>query len=489
MRVAFLTSEVSPFCKTGGLADVSAALPSALLAAGADVHVFAPYYREVRRYLRTHDLLGALAVDAIFVHRLGHGHFVTLARKGAPTFHFLDCPLYFEREGLYGPSASEDYPDNAARFGLFCHAVLERSEALAGGPIDVYHCNDWQAALAPVLLRDGRGPAVAASVMGIHNLAYQGVFDRPALDELGLDPALFTTEALEYYGNICLLKGGIVFADAITTVSPSYAEEILTPDTGMGLDGVLRDHADRLTGILNGIDVEAWNPATDMRIARHFNQGSLAGKAACRRAVLEELSLPDDPETPLAAVISRLVPQKGIDLLAELVPRFPELGVRLVVVGTGEAALEAQLRELAAAHPEHVAVRIAFDDNLAHRVQAGADLYLMPSRFEPCGLGQMYAMAYGTIPIAHAVGGLRDTIVDATEATLADGSATGFLCSEASAEALAEALERAIDCFRHQPEVWHSLQIAAMSRDSSWAPSAGAHLEVYERALARRRSY
>jgi starch synthase len=488
MRVAFLTSEVSPYCKTGGLADVSAALPAALHAAGAEVHVFAPYYRQVRRYLRTHDLAGGLAVGKLFVHRLGHAHFVTLRRKGAPTFHFLDCPLYYERDGLYGPSGAEDFPDNAARFGLFCHAVAAQAAEVAGGPIDVFHANDWQTGLVPVLVRDRRGPGAAAAVMGIHNLAYPGIFEPAAIDPLEIDRSLFHPAALEYYGKVCLLKGGVVFADAITTVSPTYAEEILSPEMGMGLDGVLRDHRERMVGILNGIDVDNWNPASDPRIVRHYHRGALAGKAACRRALLAEMSLPDDFEAPVAAVISRLVPQKGIDLVADLVDGpLRALGVRLVVVGSGDPALERRLRGLAAAHPDQIAVRITFDDKLAHRVEAGADLFLMPSRFEPCGLGQMYAMAYGTVPVAAAVGGLRDTIVDAGEATLADGTATGFLFHPVDADHLAAAIGRAVACYRQDAAAWRAIMVAGMARDASWGPAASAHLAVYDRALARRR--
>ena len=483
MRVVFATSEATPFCKTGGLADVSSALPRALVASGeVDVHVFLPYYRTTRRYLRDQGWSRQLTVAAFFADGRGHGHFLSLVRAGEPTWHFLDCPLYFERDGLYG-AADGDFADNAARFAFFCRAIHAVAPKLCGGPPDVIHANDWQTALLPVLARTDP----CATVMSIHNLAFQGNFEAAAMSEIGVDWSLFNIDALEFYNKVSLLKGGIVFADALTTVSPSYAEEILDPERGMAFDGILRVHADRLVGILNGIDTSLWNPAVDPAIARTYHPGDMRGKVACRRALAAEFGLPDDPATPIAAVISRLVFQKGSDLVAEVAPRLAEIGARLVLVGTGAAELEEQFRSLAAAHPEHVAVRIDFDEELAHRVEAGADLFLMPSRFEPCGLNQMYSMAYGTLPLAHAVGGLRDTIIDATPATLADRSATGFLFTEASADGLLECLRRAVATYREDQSSWQSMIAAGMERDFGWQRAAAAYLEVYRQALARRR--
>ncbi len=482
MRVVFATSEATPFSKTGGLADVSAALPRALVASGeVDVHVFLPYYRATRRFLRDRGWSDELTVDAFFADGRGHGHFLTLARAGEPTWHFLDCPLYFERDGLYG-GADGDYEDNAARFAFFCHAVNAVAAELCGGAPEVIHANDWQTALLPVLARHGR----CATVMSLHNLAFQGNFAAEAMNDIGVDWSLFNIDALEFYGKVSLLKGGVVFADALTTVSPSYAEEILEPELGMAFDGILRVHGERLVGILNGIDSAVWSPATDASIASTYHPGDMRGKAACRRALAAEFGLPDDTDTPIAAVISRLAVQKGSDLIAEVAPRLAELGARLVLVGTGDVELEERFRALAAADPEHVAVRIDFDEDLAHRVEAGADLFLMPSRFEPCGLNQMYSMAYGTLPLAHAVGGLRDTIIDATPETLADHSATGFLFTEASADALLDCLRRAVATYRDEPAAWQAMVAAGMERDFGWQRAADAYLEVYRRAIARR---
>jgi starch synthase len=492
VRVAFVSSEVVPFCKTGGLADVSAALPRALarLAGGPEVHVLLPLYRETRRSLEEMSLHLADAGVAVEVggpipHPLGR--FFTLEQPDAPKVHFLDCPVYFDRDGLYGPGGTADYLDNAKRFDFFCSAVVDAVPRLIGAPVDVFHSNDWQSALVAVLTRDRRGSDASATVLSIHNLAYQGNFSKETLREIGLEWSLFTPEAMEFYDRVSLLKGGIVFADAITTVSPTYAREIQTPEGGAGLDGVLRDHADRLTGILNGIDTNEWNPATDPNLPATYSPDDMSGKVQCKRALLEEMALPVDLSAPLVAVITRLAYQKGMDTLADIAAKLPGMGARFALLGSGDPALEGRFRALAARHPEHIAACFGYDEVLAHRIEAGADIFVMPSRYEPCGLNQMYSMAYGTVPVARAVGGLKDTIVDATEEAIADGTATGFLYQEISASQLLGALTRAVDLYRERPDAWRGLIRTGMSRDFSWARAARAYVDVYRAAIERRR--
>jgi len=493
VKVAFVTSEATPLCKTGGLADVSAALPRALirLAGGPDLHLFLPLYRETRRAIARlgFDLVDA-GVNATVRGSVVHppGRFCTVQRPGEPTTHLLDCPVYFDRDGLYGPWGSADYLDNPRRFAYFCRAVQAHAPALMGATPDVFHLNDWQSALLAVVAREAHGDSAPATVLSIHNLAYQGNFDKAALPELGLGWELFTPDTLEFYDRVSLLKGGIVFADAITTVSPTYAEEIQTPEGGAGLDGVLRDHAERLSGILNGIAVNEWSPSRDQHLPARYDAKDLSGKKLCKRALLAEMGLPEDDGTPLVAVVSRLAYQKGMDMLAEIAPRLPEIGARLALLGSGEPALENRFRELARELPEHISARLAYDEALSHRMEAGADIFVMPSRYEPCGLNQMYSMVYGTVPVARSVGGLKDTIVDATAERIADGTATGFLYEELSPKALLATLRRAVRLFREDPDVWDGLRRAGMTRDFSWARAAASYMDIYRAALERRRT-
>jgi len=490
LKVLFVTSEFAPLIKTGGLADVSGSLPLALQALGVDVRVLLPAYPAVLR---------ALAVD------WGDARWLTpvasVAAVGAmPSANLLlarspqgldlllvDCPSLFDRPGnpYLGPDG-KDWPDNDLRFGL-----LSQVAALLGSPAcplpwrpDLVHSNDWQAALAPVYQRHlsyGPGPR-AASVVTIHNLAYQGLFPPTALARLGLPAPSFSMDGVEFFGQLSFLKGGLACADAITTVSPTYAREICSEPLGFGLQGLLSARAGVLTGILNGVDTAYWDPARDPLIARRYDARTLEDKRANKRALQAALGLAAEDDTPVLGVVSRLVEQKGIDLIAQVMAAVVDAPAQFAIQGTGERAIEARLLELAAAHPRRVGVRIAFDERLAHLIEAGADVFLMPSRFEPCGMNQMYSQRYGTLPIVCRTGGLADSVVDCTPQTAAAGTATGFSFEPASASALAGAIGRALELYR-QPQSWAALQRSAMASDVSWKASAAQYVRVYERAL------
>jgi starch synthase len=410
-----------------------------------------------------------------------------LRRPGLADHWFLDCPDLFDREGLYGPGGGVEYGDNHVRFAALCQAAVEHGAELLGGEVDVLHGHDWQAGLVPVLLRRDPARARTAAVFTIHNLAYRGLSPAWALADLGLPAADFTMDRLEYFGQLSLLKGGLLDADVVTTVSPSYAAEILEPIAGEGLDGVLRGPVRRLVGIVNGIDQDAWDPARDPAIAAPYSAADPAGKAACRRALAAEHGLALGERTVIAALVSRFAEQKGVDLIAELVPELYAMDVRLVVLGAGDAALEDRFRYLGRVFREHVHVHVGFDVARARRIYAGADVFLMPSRFEPCGISQLYAMRYGTIPLVHAVGGLRDTVTDPGDEGLAAGEGTGIRFAFADLIGLRWALGRALALYRDRPAGWQRLLRAAMRRDSSWAPSARAYRALYDEVVGARR--
>ncbi|HMA88351.1 MAG TPA: glycogen synthase GlgA [Burkholderiales bacterium] len=469
LRVLYATPETAPWAKTGGLGDVAEALPRALEAAGADVRVLVPAYPSITRELSRTTVIADFAPFASFpAARL-------LGAPGEPALWLLDCPAYYARPG--GPYQSPqgiDWPDNHLRFGLLSRVAA----LLAGGagPLawrpEVLHCNDWQCGLAPAYLAFADG-ARAASVMTLHNLAYQGLFPAAVLAELALPAGSFTPDGLEYYGKLSFLKAGLRYADLLTTVSPTYAREIQGPELGFGLDGLLRQRAADLVGILNGIDTDTWNPARDPLIAERYDAARLDAKAANKAALQRAFGLPQAPDVPLAAMASRLVPQKGADLVPGAAEEIVRRGAQLALLGTGERDLEDAWRALAASHPRHIATRIAFDEPLAHLVEAGADLFLMPSRFEPCGLNQFYSMRYGTLPLVRRTGGLADSVSEQT----------GFLFDEASAQSFGAALGRALDAWHDRAE-WRARQLAGMARDFGWQAPARAYLAAYRRALA-----
>jgi len=403
-----------------------------------------------------------------------------LPPSGIPLW-LVEQPRFFDREGLYG-EAGRDYPDNLARFTFFCRAVAAWLGRAAWAP-DVIHCNDWQTALLPVLLRV-EGASRAATVLTIHNLAYQGRFPAEQFPLTGLPPSVFTVRGLEFWGEVNLLKGGLYFADVLNTVSETYAREIQTPEFGAGLDGVLRDRREDLYGILNGVDYRAWDPAVDPLLPARYSAEDLAGKGVCKQALQRELGLREAPEVPLIGMVTRLADQKGLDLVAAVLDDLLARGVQFVLLGTGEPRYHALFAGLAARHPSQVGVRLGFDDPLAHRIEAGADIFLMPSRYEPSGLNQLYSLRYGTVPVVRRTGGLADSIVDATPEALARGTANGFVFEAYAPAALIAALSRALHAFR-DPATWSALQRRGMREDFSWARSAGRYVELYARAAAR----
>ena len=470
LSVLFATPECAPLVKTGGLGDVSGALPAALVAEGIDARILLPGYTEV--LARTADAIELAALEV-----LGHPVRLLESRAGVVPLLVLDSPkLYARGGGPYQADDGDDWEDNAMRFG-----VLSRVAALLGSaasPLpwrpDVVHCNDWPTALAPLYLRFGPAPH-AASVMTIHNLAFQGQFPWHQVDDLDLPEESRGMEGLEFHGRASFLKAGIVYADAITTVSPTYAREIQAPELGFGLEGVLGERARDLHGVLNGIDTALWNPSTDPHLAATYGVLTLERKIANKRLLKKRLGLGGPDDLPLLGVVSRITHQKGMDVLAKAIPDLRALPAQLAIVGTGDRDMVTKLKAAQAEDPANVAVHIGFDEALAHIVEAGADIFLMPSRFEPCGMNQMYSQRYGTPPVANATGGLVDTVVDD------DGEApeaTGFLIPEASVDALVVGARRAVTAYRDARR-WKRLQMRGMSRDFGWEPAAREYARIY----------
>lgn len=491
LRILMLSSEVVPFSKTGGLADVVGALAHALSERGHQVQVVSPLYgpeQGSKSPALAADLCPLPSSMQVRAEVLGGVQelrvFQSPKAKGSPEFYFLSHP-WFERKGFYGDEYGE-FGDNHLRFALLNRGALDLCRRHLGIP-NILHLHDWQSALAAVDLR-GHGREVGVDreafkhsklVFTVHNLAYMGRFEHRHLAELGLGDELFTPETLEFYQAGALIKGGILWADAITTVSPRYAFEVQTPELGYGLDGLLRSRNEVLHGILNGIDTSEWNPASDVHLPAHYNSQDQEGKRLCKLALLKEMGLPfkspEDAQAPLFGVVARLAWQKGIDLVAEITPQLLQRGGKLVILGTGEPDLEARLRILAEQFPRSVAIRLGFNEALAHRIEAGSDIFLMPSRYEPCGLNQLYSLRYGTVPVVRAVGGLDDTV---EELDSHHASGNGFKFGAASSGALWSAVLRAFDAYA-QPEVWQALIRRGMEADFSWDASARAYEELF----------
>ncbi len=482
MKVLFAASEVAPLIKTGGLADVSGALPAALRAIGVDVRILVPGYPQVIAQLGRHETVATFdALPGFPSARLLSGKMAS----GVPLL-VLDCPPLYERDGgPYQDASGHDWADNALRFGLLSRvaALLGGRESPLGWRPDLVHCNDWQTGLTPAWLRFTSGSA--PSVFAIHNLAFQGIFPPETVSELHLPPSCFGIDGVEYYGSLSFLKAGLFYADHITTVSPNYAKEIQKEPLGFGMQGMLAMRRNELTGILNGIDTEEWNPATDPHLAKKYSRARMAGKAANKEALQSRMGLNPDPDVPLLGVVSRLTHQKGLDLLLEIAPLLAELPAQLAMLGTGEVQMEMTARDLPQRYPGQIGVHIGFSEDLSHLIEAGADLFVMPSRFEPCGLNQLYSQCYGTPPIVHATGGLADSVVDCTEETLEDGTASGFAFLGMTAENLYAAIRRAITLYHDQAK-WKALRRNCMSKDFSWEHSAEAYRAVYLKVLGRR---
>ena len=477
MRVVFAASECVPFSKTGGLADVVGALPRALAALGHQVSVYVPRYRQTK-------LVNAETVVAsVTVPFDDHYRFCSVVSGGSHAgvdFYFVEYPLYFDRDALYGTSAG-DYPDNAERYALFSRAVLEASKIL-GAP-DVFHCHDWQSALIPVLLRtqyEG-DPAFrdTATVFTIHNMGYQGLFPPETLPLLTLPWDLFTISNMEFFGQVNFLKGALVFSDFVTTVSKKYSQEIQTTEFGFGLEGVLRDRAATVTGILNGVDYDEWSPEKDKFLAAKFSPADLSGKAQCKKDLLTAFGMANaDPALPVIGIVSRFAAQKGFDLIAQIMDRLAREEVIIVALGAGDKQYEEMFLRLNKQFPQKIAVKVAYDNAIAHKIEGGSDMFLMPSRYEPCGLNQIYSLKYGTVPIVRSTGGLDDTIDPWDVRT---GKGTGFKFTEYNGESLLLTIRKALQAF-HDQTSWQTLMRNGMGKDFSWNASAREYVRVYEKA-------
>ncbi len=471
-NLLLIASEIYPFAKTGGLGDMVGTLGRALRGLGKNPVYILPKYRSVPAdsfeplTLSLKIPIGDRSFDA--------GIWKGMHPHGIPTY-LLDIPELFDRPSFYG-EGGHDYPDNCARFTAFSRGTLEMIRALKL-PCDILHCHDWQTALIPLYLKTlyAGDPLFAPcrTILTLHNMGYQGLFPASDFPLTGLGPD-FSSTGLEYYGQMNLLKGGILAADAVTTVSPSYAREILTPEFGFGLEGILREKA--VTGILNGIDTVEWNPSTDPHLPAPFSVDRLQGKWVCRQALRREMNLPEKDGTLLVSMMSRLVDQKGADLVAAVIPTLEEAPLQWVILGEGDPRIEGLMADLARTYPDRVAARIGFAEPLAHRIAAGSDLLLLPSRYEPCGLSQMFAQCYGSIPIVRKTGGLIDTVTDVTES----GEGTGFLFHEPSVGALRETILRAVASSRNEM-FWKTVQERAMRRDFSWDRSMAAYADLYEK--------
>jgi starch synthase len=481
MHIVFAASECAPWAKTGGLADVVSALPRTLVKLGHKVSVFIPYYRQVAKAVPQ----AKVVVPSVTIPFPTYNRFVQILDGGVVEgvqMYFVDSPQLFDRENFYS-TPSGDYPDNAERFGLFSRAVIEATKIL--GVPDVFHVHDWQAAMLAVLLRSAYyfDPVLrhVPVLLTIHNAGYQGWFPPQTMEKLLLPWDMFTFEKLEQNDQVNFLKGGVVYADALTTVSPTYAKEIQTAEFGNGLEGALKQRSGDLFGILNGVDYEEWDPAIDRHIAGHYTAENLAGKKECRRDLLHAFGLKGvSDETAVIGVVSRFATQKGFDLIVESMDRLVQEDMVMVLLGNGEEYYERLLVEMAERYPTKVRVQVKYDNVVAHKVEAGSDMFLMPSRYEPCGLNQIYSLKYGTVPVVRATGGLEDTIDEQPI-----GERNGFKFEAYTAEALLEALHRALSSFRNKEE-WEQMMRRGMAQDFSWDKPAAEYVRVYERVIQNR---
>ncbi|MGZ5027146.1 MAG: glycogen synthase GlgA [Methylobacter sp.] len=472
-KILFVTSEAHPLIKTGGLADVSGSLPKALSELGEDVRIIMPNYQAIKtteevRYLST-IYVNNYAVNILETRLPGTGVIVWL----------VDCPEFFNFPGNpYVDEHGKPWANSAERFALFCRVTVEvaMNRSWLDWKPDIVHCNDWQSGLVPALLSlEYSRPAI---VFTIHNMAYQGIFPKATYLSLNLPGQLWNPGGIEFHDMLSFLKGGLVYSDRITTVSPTYAKEIQTAEFGYGLEGLLSYRKDFLSGIINGIDTDQWNPETDTNISQTFNRLSINKKLMNKTALQERLSLPVDKNIPVFGLISRLVEQKGIDLILDCLPEMLAQPLQFVLLGSGSKSFEQRLHNFAESHPDKISITIGYDETLAHMIEAGADVFLMPSRFEPCGLNQIYSQRYGTIPIVRKTGGLADTVVDTVPETLNNNTATGLVFNEANAGTLMEAVKRSLILYNH-PKTWKQLQTNGMQKDYSWSKSAKQYMTLY----------
>jgi len=487
MHIVFAASECVPFAKTGGLADVVGALPPELVRLGHQVSVYLPLYKTVRKFLPEDFKYAVRSITVPFEYYNRFAAIVDGGVRDGVQYYFVDCPELFDRDGFYGPKGGVgDYGDNAERFGLFCRTVLEASKQL--GVPQVFHVHDWQGAMIPIYLRTVYyfDPVLrpVATVLTIHNAGYQGWFPPKTIEQLLLPWDLFTFDKVEQNDTFNFLKGGLIYSDYLTTVSRTYAQEIQTPEFGAGLESVLSKRHWDLRGILNGVDYAQWDPARDPRLAAHYSADDLTGKKECRRDLLHAFGLNDVPDTtPVIGIVSRFATQKGLDFIAQIADKLTERNMVLVALGNGEPYYENFFRDWAAKRPHQIATQIRYDESLSHKLEAGSDIFLMPSRYEPSGLNQMYSLKYGTVPVVRATGGLEDTIEEwhADERT-----GTGFKFYGYHPGDLLWAIDRALWVYHNDPDGWKTLMLNGMAKDYSWVHPAKEYVEVYEEVLRRR---
>ena len=481
-KILFASSEVHPLVKTGGLADVSGSLPIALREQGEDVRIIMPAYRQCLSTLKDLKTIATFKFDGYYMP-------IEILQTTLPgtdvVLWLVHSPHHFDRDGgPYGKPSGGDWEDNAARFSLFSRAIaaLAMDEANQGWKPDILHCNDWQTGLAPALLSSQEDRP--ATIFTIHNLAYQGLYPRAVFDALDLPMSLSHAEGIEFYDLMSFMKGGLIYADHVTTVSPTYAKEICTYEFGYGLEGLLTTRAkeSRLTGILNGIDNNEWDPSDDPHLAKAFSVKTIRNKLVNKTTLQQQFGLPEKEDVLLMGLVSRLVPQKGIDLTLAAVTNLlqDDANIQLVCLGSGEPSYEQDLRVLRARFPDKVALHIGYSEPIAHQIEAGSDVFLMPSRFEPCGLNQLYSLRYGTLPIVRNTGGLADSVIDASDENRQQGTATGFKFELSTALALQQTIQDAIDLFE-RPRIWRKLVVTAMESDFSWQKSAEKYIELYEK--------
>lgn len=483
MNVLIVSSEVVPFAKTGGLADVTGTLPKELRGIGVDADCILPYYRAIREGNYDIDSTG-IKVKVPIGNRVEEGEVLKLADRSGVDFFFVKNDRYFDRDYLYA-TKDGDYVDNAERFIFFARAVLEFLIASRAG-YHVIHCNDWQSGLIPAYLKTLYGKEGifegVGTVFTIHNLGYQGLFWSHDMPLTGLGWELFTPKTLEFYGKINFLKAGLIFSDLINTVSETYSKEIQREEFGFGLEGVLFERRADLRGIINGVDYNIWDPSVDGVIARHYSPEDIEGKRECKKDLLKVFGMESDDNTPVVGIISRLVAQKGFDIVHDLGDRMASLDLKCVVLGTGERKYENFFQEMASKYPEKMAVKITYSDEIAHKLEAGSDMFLMPSKYEPCGLNQIYSLRYGTVPVVRNTGGLADTVVDVDNDP---GNGTGFKFDEYSPDALLESLLRSLSWYQRKDD-WKGIMKRGMNQDFSWQASALKYRELYRDALAKR---
>ena len=484
-KVLFVSPEAVPFAKTGGLADVSGSLPKYLKKLGCDVRIVLPFYRMVREQRLPYEtivkVLEVPSKDGILKAEINQ-----VLLDGNVPVYFITYDIFYDRDSLYGTSKG-DYHDNAERFIFFCRAVLELCLRLNFQP-DIIHCNEWQTGLVPAYLKtlykNDQFFSQTATVYTIHNIAYQGIFEKEAFEETCLPESVFCNTGIEYYGKINFMKAGIIYSDIINTVSRKYSEEIQTEEYGCGLQNIMKERADILFSVINGVNYNEWNPETDTFITANYNRNNTSGKTLCKQDLLLQFKLPLSlMERPLFGIISRLAEQKGIDLLGETIDRLMAFNVGFVLLGVGEERYQRLFQDFAHRYPERIGVRIAYDNPLAHKIEAGVDIFLMPSRFEPCGLNQIYSLRYGSIPIVRATGGLDDTVKDYAQES---GAGNGFKFYEYKTSAFLEKMKEALNIFANK-EAWSLLMQKAMSEDFSWEISAKKYLELYKKAQSRLR--